>query len=154
MTPSQARDLALDYGHKRLLHLAADDYAAARKAEALSVHYADLAESISKQSPSSSPNPSKAETKQAGANSSRLRPAPIPAEPDTSVAAGITIDREGNIIDLATGEIEDCLMAQLGLGIVSAREFLRATRETQGEPVDAIGKACAGVIHPNTERAA
>lgn len=37
----------------------------------------DHNERLGIESPSSSPNPSKAETKQAGANSSRLRPAPI-----------------------------------------------------------------------------
>lgn len=76
MTPSDARNLAIDYGRKAEMHLACDNWDAARVARDLAGYFAGLAERLT-QSPSSSPNPSPCETKQAGAVPPRLRPAPI-----------------------------------------------------------------------------
>ncbi len=85
MTPSDARNLAIDYGRKREMYLACDNSEAAHAAKRLQDYFADFAVRLT-QSESSSPTSSLDETKQAGAIPPRLRPAPIPAEPDTSVS--------------------------------------------------------------------
>ena len=100
MTPSDARNLAIDYGRKAEMHLACNDFAAARSCLGLAKEYAIIGlrleqESVSVGSrpfsplaargadkaaapfESSSPTSSLDETKQAGAIPPRLRPAPI-----------------------------------------------------------------------------
>lgn len=107
MTPSDARNLAIDYGRKAEMHLAVDDFAAARSCLGLAKEYASIGLRIEQESrlvngcsrptrsqfapslatrgfdtsvapfQSFSPTSSPCETKQAGAIPPRLRPAPI-----------------------------------------------------------------------------
>lgn len=42
---------------------------------------------------------------------------PVDAEPKATADWPFTVNREGDVIDLRTGEVDSCLTAQYGMGI-------------------------------------
>lgn len=66
MKPSDARDLAIDYGRKAQMHLACNDFAAARKCLSLAKEYTLIGLRLEHESPSHAPSSSPAAAIPAG----------------------------------------------------------------------------------------